>query len=595
MPGWLRKLWPSKLKNRIFLAFLIVVFIPFTSLQLNKYNQIQTKINRQISQLNMNQIGYMIGVLEDARLTGQNSVLQMELDRRVRDALAIENADERDAAVQGAIAAVKSQYLPLSSYIHYTVIDNRQRIYTSSPSSFKGERAELEMKLASEFDQQLPQDERWKWILMPEGDWLLDVVKSSPVLTLYSRASGAGPLAIRASIDLNEWLRSTASSLQFKQNYYLLDESGQTITQSASGFAIEPGLKQKLLQIGKYAPESYALDSTDTYVFNARYIPALGWYVVSQFPLDYFFGDIESMKRQLIAEMAVVTVFFVIVAFLMLSTLTRPLRLVEKKMREAKEKWLSIKLSEGGHKGEILSFIRTFNGMIDDINRLIRQLRAEERQKEALRFQMLLAQINPHFILNTLNAIKWSAWNAGDKGTAEMCKALGKLLETSLNAEEDLVYLKHELELLQAYVYLQMFRYGNAFEMVYECDPALDYALVPKLSLQPLVENALVHGLVHRQKDGCIRVQAKWEQDRLVIEVRDNGIGIGNAPANHARKRKGIGIDNLRERLSLLFRGEGRLELIALEAGTAARMTLPILLSNPHEAASVHSGFSMEG
>ncbi|WJH33441.1 histidine kinase [Paenibacillus sp. CC-CFT747] len=133
--------------------------------------------------------------------------------------------------------------------------------------------------------------------------------------------------------------------------------------------------------------------------------------------------------------------------------------------------------------------------MVSDLSGLLQKLKAEERQKEAVRYHMLLSQMNPHFLLNTLNVVKWNALSKGDEDTAGICVSLGTLLETSLNEETDLIHLKTERGLTEAYVSIQAFRYEQAFDIQWEYESRLEYALVPKLSLQPLVENAIFHGL----------------------------------------------------------------------------------------------------
>ncbi|GIQ64197.1 hypothetical protein PACILC2_27650 [Paenibacillus cisolokensis] len=243
-----------------------------------------------------------------------------------------------------------------------------------------------------------------------------------------------------------------------------------------------------------------------------------------------------------------------------------------------------IRIPTEKYRGEMLVLAATFNKMAEDISALVERVKMEERQKEALRFQMLQAQMNPHFLLNTLNTIKWNALSKEDRETAEMCISLGKLLEASLNAESELIHLQDELELIRAYEYIQTFRFNQKFEVRYECETKLRYALVPKLSLQPLVENAIQHGFSRMHEGGLIRIRVYDDRNRLILEVEDNGIGIEKAAmSRHARKRKSLGLHNVRERLKLLFKQEGELELIPLPQGTMARMRFPLLISAPYQ------------
>ncbi|MNN24164.1 Sensor histidine kinase YehU [compost metagenome] len=252
-------------------------------------------------------------------------------------------------------------------------------------------------------------------------------------------------------------------------------------------------------------------------------------------------------------------------------------------MKAAVQKNLKIRLPEHKFSGEILDLTRSFNTMLDDTNLLIQKLKAEERQKEAVHFQMLLAQTNPHFLLNTLNTIKWMAIREHNEDITNMTLSLGRLLEASLNTDKDLIHLKDELELVQAYVHIQQFRYRHKFDVTYHYEEDILYALVPKLSLQPLVENAIVHGVTALPGNGLIQIVLRRDGSKLIVEIKDNGVGMEQAGMNRTpRKRPGIGLSNIKERLRLLFRGEGSLEVLSSSEGVMVRFTIPFLLSTPY-------------
>jgi two-component system sensor histidine kinase YesM len=256
---------------------------------------------------------------------------------------------------------------------------------------------------------------------------------------------------------------------------------------------------------------------------------------------------------------------------------------LEVKMNEAVRYKLNIHVPEANLKGEIFSLTQTFNQMINDTNALVQQLKQEERQKEALKFEILLSQMNPHFILNTLNTIKWMIIRERNEDSAEMCVSLATLLENSLNLKVEVIHLKRELELVEAYLYIQQFRYKGQFEVVFQIEDGLNYALVPKLSLQPLVENAIEHGFHQANTKGRIVISAYNKGNSLFLEVEDTGAGLEHPErSSYKQNRKGIGIQNLRERLQLLFREQASLELIALEQGTRVLLELPLLVSTPH-------------
>jgi len=222
--------------------------------------------------------------------------------------------------------------------------------------------------------------------------------------------------------------------------------------------------------------------------------------------------------------------------------------------------------------------------MIDDINALLERLKLEERQKQLVRFQVLLAQMNPHFLLNTLNTIKSIALDKDEDDIYEICVGLGKILETTLNTEVDLIRLKEETALIDAYMRIQKARFGHGISVEYEVDDELEYALIPKFCLQPLVENSLLHGFGQSMDRGTISVRASSRGNQLYLEVVDDGVGPEEASRRKpSRKRKSIGLRNIRESLELMFKNQSTgLALEPLERGTRVVMHLPLLLAKPY-------------
>src|SRR5690606_9603747 len=126
-------------------------------------------------------------------------------------------------------------------------------------------------------------------------------------------------------------------------------------------------------------------------------------------PTDVLFDELNELKQQYFATFFALTAAFVVITLIIAHAFTRPLSFLQLKMREAVRKDLRVRLPEHKYRGEILELTQTYNHMLDDMHELIQQLKAEERKKEAIQFQMLLAQLNPHFLLNTLNTMKWIA------------------------------------------------------------------------------------------------------------------------------------------------------------------------------------------
>jgi sensor histidine kinase YesM len=300
-------------------------------------------------------------------------------------------------------------------------------------------------------------------------------------------------------------------------------------------------------------------------------------YLVNRIPTESIFNEINQQRNRFFLTLLILTIVFAFISLGISYTITRPLGNLQKKMAKIAVDNIKVLLPEKNSSGEVLELIRSFNKMLLDLNVSIEQSKKLERQKEGLRFQALIAQMNPHFLLNTLNNIKWLALREGAQDVADICIALGKVLETSLNLEVDLVTLETEIELVQAYISIQEFRFDKEFDITYEFDEQLNETLIPKLCLQLLVENTISHGFSTMEDGhGLIYIRSYLKDNKVTLEVQDNGIGFEAAQhLNNARSRKGIGISNLKERMRLLFGAEASFEVIRLPKGALVRLTFP--------------------
>lgn len=593
----LKWLWPSGLRNRLFVSFLLLVLVPSTVLQIRNISQMETLMKTNISQQNMTQLETMKSNLENLKIEILGTMLKLEREPETKDRLLNPDrydAEERELFIQNKLLATKHGLTNASLPVHYTLVDGFGHVYSTMNEIHAKRQAVPAAHILQQpsFSKLAGSDSSYFWEVFGPEDLLGQHFPGSTFYSLLSKlesVDGTSFAYLRISLDLKAWMASITNAFQVKQTYYLTSADGRPVLESDEGPG--EGLFHHMLSTLQTDPAGYLEDGDNLYIYNGIFLPNSGWYLINRFPLEALSGDIQSMKNRVLVSFLFIAVLFIGVTFAIVSTVVRPLRRFQRNMSELVERNLDVRIPEQKYKGEIFFLARAFNKMTDDIRGLIARLKTEERQKEAIRFQMLMSQMNPHFLLNTLNTIKWNARNHGDTGTSEICQNLGKLLEHSLNAEVDLVHLKEELELVRAYAYIQSFRYDHSFVLEYDIGEGLEYALVPKLSLQPLVENAIYHGLVHMKAGGKIVVRVRNVDGMLRLEVQDNGQGLTGPEQGKAipvRKRKGIGLGNLRERLALLYKGEAQLLLLPLESGALARLNIPLLVSSPYDRGDPH-------
>ncbi|MCA1295366.1 histidine kinase [Paenibacillus sp. alder61] len=587
------------LKHRLFISILLFVLIPATIVQIHSITRLETMMKDNIAEQNIGQLDSLKNSLENLRLGVLGSMLQLERDPEVVRMLRTPGdmkEEDRRLFLQNRLLSVKQGLMNAVIPVNITLADLSGHVYTSlEEGTERMEAAEINPNGSSEatdslfdggtFRRLLSTEEPYFWTVHAPEDRYESTFPPSELFSLYGKLQtpqGDTFGYIRISLDIKSWMNSITGGFLIKQNYYLLDGQGKPILLEAD--ESEANRLQTMLPAFKKNPSRYFTDAQDQYMYNGVYMPNMNWYMLNRFPLEALSGNVWSMKRQVIFSFLLTVIVFMLVTYAIVSSILRPLRQLQRKMTQMADQYMHLHLQESKYKGETRELARSFNQMTDDIRKLIATLRAEERQKEALRFQILMSQMNPHFLLNTLNTLKWNARSQGDAGTYEICQNLGRLLECGLNTEVDLVHLKEEIRLVESYLYIQSFRYDHTFQSEIEMEEGLDYALIPKLSLQPLVENSLHHGLIHMREGGRIFIRVAKESRKLRVEILDNGQGPAATEAMRPPgRRRGIGISNLKERLALLYKGEASLELVPANPGMLAALEIPLLISSPYD------------
>src|SRR5215471_2069047 len=197
------------------------------------------------------------------------------------------------------------------------------------------------------------------------------------------------------------------------------------------------------------------------------------------------------------------------------------------------------------------------------------------------RLQMLAAQFEPHFLFNTLNAISVLALEGRNDAVVEMLTRLSELLRVSLDGNRPAeVTVQMEMQFVTDYLEIQRIRFSDRLTLVKDIRPEVAGALVPSMILQPLVENAVVHGIAQRRGPGCVTVRASRQENSLLLEVSDTGPGFGSAESEGAAR--GLGLATTRARLEQLYGSDQRLECVDLpEGGASVRLSLPLRTAPP--------------
>ena len=218
--------------------------------------------------------------------------------------------------------------------------------------------------------------------------------------------------------------------------------------------------------------------------------------------------------------------------------------------------------SRNDSKDEVGVLAHSMNQMIEKINELLKQITKEQIRIREAELELLQSQINPHFLYNTLDTIIWLAEGGDEKRVVSMVKSLSSFFRTSLSRGRDIITIREELVHAKSYLEIQQFRYQDILTYTIDVPDEIGDFMIPKITIQPLIENALYHGIKNKRGGGNITISTRNEGDDLVISVTDNGIGMtderlaevteglsGDQPADNAI----YGLYNVNERIKLKF------------------------------------------
>ena len=250
------------------------------------------------------------------------------------------------------------------------------------------------------------------------------------------------------------------------------------------------------------------------------------------------------------------------ISIILSNLLTKPIRRLTKRIRKISENDLSYDPTIEQGQDEISQIGKVVNEMTLSVSHLLEETQHQAEQKRKIEIAMLQSQVNPHFLYNTLDSIHWMAVIQKNPGIQQMTRSLSNLLKNMAKGYDQKVPLEEEIKLLEDYVNIQSIRYMDTFELKNEIPPHLYPYSIIKLTLQPLVENAIFHGIEPTGRFGTIRLWAKEEENDLILCVEDDGVGMDAATIQKALAGKcgsshgsmnGIGVGNVHQRLQLVY------------------------------------------
>lgn len=318
------------------------------------------------------------------------------------------------------------------------------------------------------------------------------------------------------------------------------------------------------------------------FLVASSYIRSANWFFVGMIPQKFILSELSDMRRNIVIICLVVLLLSGMISTWIYFTISNPMRsllLYAKQIRMGKLE--ATTLTRSAYPDEMDKLTETIDGMVEQLKHLIGQVQSEQQAKRDAELKMLQAQINPHFLFNTLNSLKWSAMLGGNESVTSGIESLSELLRSTIMVKDEFIPLHTEIANLLHYATIQRIRYGDSFVLHTEVDEELSGFLVPKFILQPIVENSILHGVGDGERRVGIWVKATRQNHMLTISIADNGKGFD---MNHVKAKReshsklsGLGMANVDERIKLHFGAAfGLVTSSAVGEGTKTVITVPV-------------------
>ena len=322
------------------------------------------------------------------------------------------------------------------------------------------------------------------------------------------------------------------------------------------------------------------LDSRDVTVLS-KYLPTYNFNIVGIIDKNIILDEVYNTSQIYFVTIMIAFIFLLITFFTIRRT-TNPISTLSYIMSKVANGDFKIYVQVKGS-SEVRDLSSTFNSMLDDLNSYMNEKMTMEKEKRKAEIHALQMQINPHFIYNTLSSVKWLIWQDDADKSIKTIDAFILLLRNTISNKNEMITINEEIQNLKNYVLINHIRYGDNIKVNFFIMPQCENYIIPKLILQPFIENSFFHGFVDKDS-GFIHVFINEQNDNIICEIIDNGIGISkddisnilHSSSNKSNHFTSIGINNVNDRIKLLYGDKYGVTITSeLNIGTTVKIIIP--------------------
>ena len=411
--------------------------------------------------------------------------------------------------------------------------------------------------------------------LSSQAGWQSDVI--SYVMTFKDIQNGQdimGDLIIH--VDFKELIAKAELDDSLLKGYALYDRWGNKILGSGK-------MTLSYETIAANENGKYRLDNGNVILCNRSF--ADGWIMVSEVYSDQIRNKLSTMQKLFMMTFGTAIILLIVLIYYFINRITRPVGQLHAAAEKVRTGDFNVEVNiNTNDELEILG--DSFNSMVQDLQNLLEESVEHEKNIREMEINRLMLQINPHFIYNTLNSIVYMAQMKGDTDIVKFANAFISLLQDTLRVEKDSIYIsmRQEVKNIRNYLTIQEYRYPDRFQIDYRIAEEVMDCEVPNVLIQPIVENAIFHGLAGKIEPGMLSIEARRERDCLVIRVADDGIGMSREKVEELLasdeeikgKMRTIGVANVSKRIAEIYGDGYGLQIVSEErVGTRVTVTIP--------------------
>lgn len=369
----------------------------------------------------------------------------------------------------------------------------------------------------------------------------------------------------------------------------IMDYYGNNVTNQDKTYQLGHSVDNQLFS---YCRENPNRNIIRHYKFNEKpgmiaytYYNSQGWLLIAAVPDSYLQSETFSIAVTTLISIILCFLCAVIVYRQMWKSISVPMNRLVQLVGKIDNTNFDQMAFYDDSKDELGFLSRAFRQIIQKMQDLVKQVETEQKQKREYELKMLQAQINPHFLFNTLNSLRWTALMSKATSVSNGLAALSDLLRNTILDKNEFITVDEELKNINNYIVIQKIRYGDIFSVRYEIDENILHCYMIKFLLQPIVENSIIHGIDEDGGEKEIHISMKRQEDTIVTVISDNGKGFDVEKILDAEKNKhltGIGMQNVQERIRLCFGKEYPFHIESrIDEGTKVTMEFPFMSSLP--------------